>query len=67
MLAAGCRELRNGTIWKAMIMPATVRRTYWTDCNETVVKLEVACTKKMTTKAKSNRETRRHLVSRRKN
>ena len=46
---------------------ATVRRTYWTDCNEAAVKLEVACTKKMTTKAKSNRETRRHLVSRRKN
>ena len=67
MLAAGCRELRNGTIWKAMIMPATVRRTYWTVCNETAVKLEVACTKKMTTKAKFNRETRRHLVSRRKN
>lgn len=67
MLAAGCRELRNGTIWKAMIMPATVRRTYWTDCNEAAVKLEVACTKKMTTKAKSNRETRKPLVSRRKN
>ena len=48
-------------------MPATVRRTYWTDCNEAAVKLEVPCTKKMTTKAKSNRETRRPLVSRRKN
>lgn len=53
--------------WKAMIMPATVRRTYWTDCNEALVKLEVACTKKMTTEAKSNDENRRHLVSRRKN
>lgn len=38
MLAAGCRELRHayGTMWKAMIMPATVERN--ASIGQTVVK-----------------------------
>lgn len=36
MLAAGCRELRHGIIWKAMIMPATVERN--APIGQTVVK-----------------------------